>query len=227
MRALGEPLAQENLGDGVRLLRLNRPTARNALSIALREAVSDVFDESIRDTSVRALVLTGTGETFSAGFDLTEFRAAANDPGLHTRIWASSDRFHHTVWRCPLPVICALNGPAIAGGLDLAVLCDLRIAHDGVWFSRPEIDFAVPLFEPLRDIVGGAKARELCLVPRKVDADEALRIGLINQIVSTADLLDESVALARRIASRPHEAVRATKAKFTATTMAARPTLAL
>jgi enoyl-CoA hydratase/carnithine racemase len=220
-------LIQEDVGGGVRLLRLNRPSSRNALSIALRDAVSDVVDESVRDTSVRVLVLTGTGQTFCAGFDLTEFQAAADDPGLHTRLWASSDRFHHTVWRCPIPIICALNGPAIAGGLDLATLCDLRIAHGGVWFSRPEVDFAVPLFEPLRDVVGSAKARELCLVARKVDADEALRIGLINHIVSPADLLDETVALARKIAVRPYETVRATKAKFTAATIAARPTLAL
>src|SRR3954451_9764412 len=90
---------------GVVLLRLNRPDQRNALSIQLRDEISHAV-ESLNNA--KALVITGTGSTFCAGFDLTEFTAAADDADLTTTLWASSDRFHHALLRCPIPVIAAL-----------------------------------------------------------------------------------------------------------------------
>lgn len=218
----------EDRGEGVWVVLMNRPEARNALSIALRDEVSQAVEVLGERDGVGALVLSGAGTTFSAGFDLGEFEQAAADPDLHARLWASSDRFHHTVLRCPVPVICALNGPALAGGFDLATLCDLRIAQPGVWFSRPEVDFGIPLFEPLRELVGGALARELCLSSRRVELDEAARIGLVNRIAAPDGALDEATLVAAEIAARPHHVVRATKAKFVAATgLAARPTLSL
>src|SRR3954454_3614546 len=83
----------------VHVLHLDRPAARNALSIELRDCISDALDAAAATTSVAAVVITGRGTTFSAGFDLTEFAAAATDPALTTQLWASSDRFHHTVLR--------------------------------------------------------------------------------------------------------------------------------
>jgi enoyl-CoA hydratase/carnithine racemase len=221
----GELLITER-DNGVVVLQLNRPTARNALSISLRDQISDGIDLLVARADVRALVITGVGQTFCSGFDLKEFTAAANDPGLTARLWASSDRFHHTVLRCAVPVICALNGPALAGGFDLATLCDLRVAQDGVWFARPEIDWALPLYLPLRDLVGGAIARELCFTNRRVELEEALRIGLVTSVAE--DALTEALELADQIAARPPEAVRATKAKIVAAAgISARPTLAL
>lgn len=223
-----ELLAVTTPTDGVAVLRLNRPEARNALSIALRDAVSDAVERLALDPDVRCVVLTGTGSTFSAGFDLAEFGPAADDPAEHVRLWASSDRFHHAVGRCPVPTIAALNGPALAGGFDLAVLCDLRIAQPGVWFARPEVGFAVPLYEPLRDLIGGAPARELCLTSRRVELDEATRIGLVNQVAPAGGALDVALGLAEEIATRPPATVRAVKAKFTgAAGFLARPTLDL
>lgn len=210
------------------LLRMNRSDVRNALSMALRDEVSHAVEVLGDRDGVGALVLSGAGTTFCAGFDLGEFEQAATDPGFHARLWASSDRFHHSILRCPVPVICALNGPALAGGFDLATLCDLRVAQPGVWFSRPEVDFGIPLFEPLRELVGGALARELCLSSRRVELDEAARIGLVNRIAGPGGALDEATCLAAEIAARPHDVLRATKAKFVAATgLAARPTLAL
>lgn len=215
-------------GDGVWLVRMNRPEARNALSIALRDKVSQLVELLGERDGVGALVLSGAGTTFSSGFDLGEFEQAAEDPDFHARLWASSDRFHHSILRCPVPVICALNGPALAGGFDLATLCDLRVAQPGVWFARPEVDFGIPLFEPLREIVGGALARELCLSSRRVELEEAARIGLVNLIAAPGSALDEATSMAAEIAARPHHVLRATKAKFvSATGLAARPTLAL
>jgi enoyl-CoA hydratase len=223
-----EHLQIDDHGGGVWVLRLHRPDARNALSIALRDDLSHAIDVlAVRD-DVGALVLTGTGSTFCAGFDLTEFGQAAQDADVHASLWASSDRFHHTVMRCPLPVVCALNGPALAGGFDLATLCDVRVAQPGVWFARPEIAFGVPMFEPLRDLVGGAVARELCFTSRRVELDEAVRIGLVNRVASEGRAAEEAIAWAQEIAARPRHVVRATKAKIVqAIPWAARPTLSL
>lgn len=215
-------------GDGIVVIRLDRSGRRNALSIDLRDDLSTAFDVLTARAGTRVLVLTGAGETFSAGFDLDEFAATDGDEQAAARLWASSDRFHHTVLRCPVPVLCALNGPALAGGFDLAVLCDVRIAQPGVWFARPEIGFATPLYEPLRELVGGARARELCLTTRRVELDEAVRIGLVNRVAPPGDALAATLELAREVAGHPADAVRAVKAKFVAAAaLAARPTLAL
>jgi len=212
----------ESHDDGVVLLRLNRPEARNALSIQLRDEIS----HAVESVTANVFVITGAGTTFSAGFDLTEFTAAAGDPDLSTALWASSDRFHHALMRCPVPVIAALNGPALAGGFDLATLCDLRIAAPGTWFARPEVDWATPLYRPLRDIVGGGLARELCLTARRVELDEAVRVGLVNAV--SEDPVTTALEWATQIARRPADAIRATKAKFIdAASIAARNTLAL
>lgn len=106
-----------NVAGGVATLTLNRPEKKNALSIALRDEVSDAIDSLAADASVKAIVLTGAGEVFSAGFDLKEFRELS-DPDHARRLWDSSDRFHHTILDCPLPTIAAVNGPAPAGGFD-------------------------------------------------------------------------------------------------------------
>ncbi|MEU1549685.1 enoyl-CoA hydratase/isomerase family protein [Nocardia sp. NPDC005745] len=223
-----EHLVVEDLGGGVWKLGLDRPDARNALSSSLRVAVSDAVDRLCGRDDVGALVLSGAGSVFCAGFDMAEFGRAAEDPDFGVELWASSDRFHHTLLRCPVPLIAALNGPALAGGFDLATMCDLRIAQPGVWFARPEVAFAVPLYEPLRDLVGGALARELCLTGRRVELDEALRIGLVNRVAPETGALEAAIELAREIAARPREAIRATKAKFvTAAGVAGRATLAL
>lgn len=214
------------LDDGVVVLRLNRPEVRNALSIRLRDEVSHAVEMFSANPATAAFVITGVGPTFCAGFDLSEFTAAADDPDLNTVLWASSDRFHHSLMRCPVPVIAALNGPALAGGFDLATLCDVRIAGPTAWFARPEVEWAVPLYRPLHDIVGGGIARELCLTSRRVELEEALRIGLVNSVAD--DPLASALELASAIAKRPSVAVRATKAKFIGVAgVAARDTLGL
>jgi enoyl-CoA hydratase len=215
-------------GGGVWIITLQRPEARNALSIALRDEVSEAVDVLAARDDAGAIVITGSGTTFCAGFDLTEFGPAATDPALHARLWASSDRFHHALLRCAVPLVAALNGPALAGGFDLATMCDLRVAQPGVWFARPEVEFASPLYALVRDLVGGAMARELCLTGRRVELDEALRIGLVNRVAEDGGALAGAIELAAQIAARPRDTVRATKAKFVAAAgIAARPTLAL
>jgi enoyl-CoA hydratase/carnithine racemase len=215
-------------GDGFATLTLNRPAKRNALSIELRDAISDALDELATDSEMKAVVITGAGSVFSAGFDLTEFERAVGDLEFGRELWASSDRYHDTVMRFPLPTVAAINGPALAGGFDLATLCDLRVAQPGVWFARPEVEFAIPLFGPLRELVGGALARELCFTARRVELDEAVRVGLVNRVAGDGGAIDLALELAAQIAARPRADVRALKAKVVAATgLAARPTLSL
>ena len=144
-----------------------------------------------RDERVRVVVLTGAGSTFCAGFDLKEF----SQPELARTIRDSSRRYHLAVWGFAKPMIAAVNGAALGGGFDLALLCDIRIATPDATFAHPEIKFgAPPLFTPLQWIVGAGIARDLCLTGRKIDAAEAHRIGLVNTIAD--NVLGEAVATA-------------------------------
>ena len=195
--------------DGVVTLTLNRPDKKNALSIALRDEVSDALDDLAGDDAVKTVVITGTGNVFSSGFDLREFQ----QPELTDRLWASSDRFHATVLRFPLPIVAAVNGPAIAGGFDLAVMSDLRIASETARFSHPEIEFGDVVYGPLHDLVGGAVARELCLTGRVVEAAEAKALGLVSSVVPVDGLADEVTRFTAMIGRAPRDVILRTKAK--------------
>ena len=144
--------------DAHAVLTLDRPTKKNALSTALRDEISDALDDLAGDESVKAVVITGAGDTFSAGFDLSEFPRALEDEAYARTLWASSDRYHHAVLRFPVPTIAAVNGAALAGGFDLAVCCDLRVAATTARFAHPEYTFGDVVYSPLADLVGGAIA---------------------------------------------------------------------
>jgi enoyl-CoA hydratase/carnithine racemase len=195
--------------DGVATLTLNRAEKKNALSIALRDELSDALDHLAGDETVKSVVVTGAGDVFSAGFDLREFQ----QPELSDRLWASSDRFHATVLRFPLPLVAAVNGPAIAGGFDLAVMSDVRVAADTARFSHPEIEFGDVVYGPLHDIVGGGLARELCFTGRVVEAMEAKALGLVSSVVPVSELAAEVTRFTDMIGRAPREVLLHTKAK--------------
>ena len=195
--------------NGVATLTLNRTEKKNALSIALRDEVCDALDALAGDEAMKTVVITGAGDVFSSGFDLREFQ----QPELADQLWASSDRFHATVLQFPLPLIAAVNGPAIAGGFDLAVMCDLRVAADTARFAHPEIEFGDVVYGPLHDLVGGAVARELCFTGRVVEAPEAKALGLVSSIVSPAELMDELARFTDQIVRAPRDVLLRTKAK--------------
>ncbi len=208
------PLSLDHPADGVARLTLDRPERRNALSIELRDALSDTLDALARDPDVRCALLTGRGTTFSAGFDLGQFAAAAEDASLGDRLWASSDRYHATVLQFPLPLVAAVNGPAIAGGFDLAVMCDVRLGATTARFSHPERTFGPVVYAPLRELVGGATARDLCLTGREIDAVEAHRLGLLAEVVEPEALADAALAVGGGAAAAPRELLVTTKAKI-------------
>jgi enoyl-CoA hydratase/carnithine racemase len=198
--------------DGVAVVTMRRSEKKNALSIALRDAIADALDALAADESVRAVVLTGEGQVFSAGFDLTEFQES--DPEFQRRLWASSDRFHSTVLRFPLPIVAAVNGPALAGGFDLAVMCDLRVVADIARFAHVEYAWTEVVYRPLRELVGGSLARELTLTGRDVDAAEAHRIGLANAVVAADEVVPRAVVMATAIAAMPRDIALRSKAKI-------------
>jgi enoyl-CoA hydratase/carnithine racemase len=196
----------------VALLTLDRPDKRNALSIEVRDAMSDALDSLAADEGVKVVVVTGRGDTFCAGFDLKEFERL-DDEDHAARLWASSDRWHRTLLETPVPVVAAVNGPALAGGFDLAVMCDIRVAADTVRFAHPEQRFSDVVYGPLHDLVGGAVARDLALTGRSIDAEEARRLHLVSQVVPAGEVVDAALAVAADIAKAPREILRRTKAK--------------
>jgi len=198
---------------GIATIVLSRPEKKNALSIVLRDEVSDAVDRLVADEAVKAIVVTGAGTMFSAGFDLGEFRNLG-DPEHAAHLWASSDRFHHAFLRCPLPTLAAVNGPALAGGFDLAILCDLRIASSTATFAHPEVTFGDVVYGPLHDLVGGAVARELALTGRPVDAAEALTLRLVSAVVAPDQLEAEIARWTGHLARVPRELLMRTKQKI-------------
>ena len=116
----------------------------------------------------------------------------------------STDRFHLRLINFPKPLVAAINGSAMGGGLDLAVLCDVRVAAEDAAFAHPEIKFGAPvLYGPLAEVIGGGLARDLCLSGRRIDAQEAYRIGLVSSVVPLDRLLDEAMVIANSIAEAP------------------------
>lgn len=202
-------LSSESMGDGVVLLTLNRPERRNALSAQLRRDLTDALAGLAVDDSCQVVVLTGAGGTFCAGFDLKELQAS----DAPDELFADADAYHHAVHTFPKPVIAAICGPAVAGGLDLAAMCDIRVAQTDATFGQPQVRFGVPAaFELMRSVLAEPVARELCLTGRVVDAVEAERMGLVNHVVDSA--LDHALALALMIAASP--AAAAVKAQIVA-----------
>jgi len=200
--------------DGVEVLTLNRPAKKNALSIALRDQISDALDAIAADEDVRCAVVTGEGDTFCAGFDLTEFDNP--DPSHHEKLWASSDRYHNTLLAFPLPLVAAVNGSAIAGGFDLAVCCDIRVAAQTARFAHPERLFGQVVYAPLHDLVGASVASDLVLTGRVLHAVEAEVTGLVREVVAPEDTLAAGVRVAATVAEAPRDLLVQTKAKIIA-----------
>lgn len=199
--------------DGVVLLTLNRPEKRNALSVEMREEGCEALARLADDESVRVLVVTGADPVFCSGFDLREFEAAAADDAFEQRLWASSDDWHRRWITFPVPTVAAVNGPAVAGGFDVAVMCDLRVVADTATFAHPEVRFGDVVYGPLHDLIGGAAARELCFTGREVDAVEAQRLGLVTRLVPAAEVRTAAIELATQIAAAPRPTLARLKAK--------------
>jgi enoyl-CoA hydratase/carnithine racemase len=196
------------IAGGIGILTLYRPERRNAISVEMRHEILECMHKWKESKSVGVMIITGSGDAFSAGFDLTEF----NHPERFSEIFETSSRYHRELWNFPKPTIAAVNGAALAGGFDLAKLCDIRICSPRAVFGHPEIKFGIPpLVTPLRWIIGEGLARHLCLTGKRVDAMEACRIGLVSEVVEGEKLLERAVKIAAEIMETPMEALKLTK----------------
>ncbi len=198
---------------GVALVTMDRPEALNALSFRLIEELVAALETLDADPDVRAIVLTGAGErAFAAGADVGEM--AAGTPESMARD-GSFERWD-LVGRVRKPLIAAVRGFALGGGCELAMACDMIVAADTAKFAQPEIKLGVIPgaggTQRLPRAIGKAKAMELILTGRSIDATEAERIGLVTQVVPAAETVDAALALAGRIAAMPPTAVLAAKA---------------
>ena len=205
-------ILQERRG-AVAILTLNRPDKRNALNGQLRCAFLGAMDTVARDQEIRAVVLTGAGEkAFVAGADVTEFegRSAVEQYRI-----SKAPTLHEAIERLPKPVIAAVNGYCLGGGMELALACDVRIASDTATFGQPEINLGIIPggggTQRLPRIVGLGAALKLILGGEHIDAAEALRIRLVDEVVPAAVLLDRAMAFATRLAAKSPVAIAAAK----------------
>jgi enoyl-CoA hydratase/carnithine racemase len=197
--------------DGIGMIILNRPEKRNAISIQMRKEISYCLHEWRETSAIGAVIFVGAGSSFSGGFDLNEF----GNPACFPELLKSSTEYHLDIWTFPKPVIAAVNGPAMGGGFDLATLCDIRLGSESAMFGHPEIKFgAPPFFTPLRWIIGEGRARELCLTGRKVNAQEAFQIGLVNQVFKDNELLEQAIQMGKTILEAPGDTLKFTKEFF-------------
>lgn len=207
-----QAIVTEERPDGIGIITLSRPEKRNAISIRMRREISSYLDRWRESPAIGAVIFTGGGKAFSAGFDLDEFAS----PELFDSLLESSSRYHRDVWSFPKPTVAAVNGPALGGGFDLATLCDIRIGSESCAFGHPEIKFgAPPLFTPLRWIIGHGWARDLCLTGRRIPASEAHRIGLVSEVAENGRLMERAIEIATAILAAPPETLRFTKAYLT------------
>jgi len=198
--------------DGVALVTIDRPDARNALSFALLAELAAELQRLDRDGRTRVAVITGSGErAFAAGADIVELADQTPERLRSERPFDAWDR----IWSIGIPLIAAVRGFALGGGCELAMSCDLIVAGDDAQFGQPEIRIGVMPgaggTQRLTRAIGVARAMELILTGRSMPAAEALAAGLVSSVVPAAETIPAALGLADRIAAMPPLAVRAAK----------------
>lgn len=210
----------------VRVIALDRPEVRNALSQALQGELAAAFDDAAEAETVRAVVLTGSGSAFCAGLDLEELKAIRTRSTEANR--ADSERFMallRRIYTFPRPVVAAVNGHAVAGGAGLVSVCDVAVMDDAakIGYTESRIGFVAALVGVfLVRQVGEKHARELLLSARLIPAAEAARIGLVNEVRPADEVLPRALEHARAMAGNAPSSLAMTK-----TLLAALPSLGL
>ena len=198
----------------VATITLNRPEAMNSIDAEMRQACVEAFDRIRTDESIRVVVLTGSGRAFCTGSDLKN-TYPPEDGYARAAFGGEGDKSLADLIKVDKPIVCAINGYALAGGLEIALACDLRIAADDAKFGLPEVAIgSIPGAggtQRLPRVVGMGHALHLMLTGERIDAAEALRIGLVTRVVPAAELLAAATAIAAKIAANAPLAVRAVK----------------
>ena len=212
--ANGKMLAE--VDDGIGLITFNQPEKRNAMSVDMWAGFSDILDEYAADDAVRVVVLTGEGhKAFVSGADISQFEQQRGNADAQAEYDRLTSAGRAKLAKFEKPVIARIRGFCLGGGLAIAMNADLRIAavdsEYGIPAARLGIAYGFEMVRKLVSLVGPAHARTLLYTGTRIDAAEALRIGLVNQLVEDQDLSDTVVELARRIADNAPLSVRAAK----------------
>lgn len=210
-----EPVLLIENREGIATLTLNRPQARNALSQELRTALVQAFHRLRSDPDNGVIILTGSGRAFCAGLDLKELSGLEGDASQLGSIVAEQEDVVHAMESCELPILGAVNGPAIAGGIELALACDLVIASTAASFADTHVKLGVlpgwGLSQKLSRAIGVARAKELSLTGNTMSAEQAASWGLVNRVVAPDELLPTCRTVAKDILQGVPESVRAMK----------------
>jgi enoyl-CoA hydratase/carnithine racemase len=195
-------------GEGVGLARLNRPDARNALSADLMEELAEIVEAWDLDPKVRCIVIAGGDEYFAAGADIKAMRDRTFQEALST----PTARFWPRLAGCRTPLIAAVSGYALGAGCELALVCDMIVASETAEFGQPEILLGIIPggggTQRLARVMGKQRAMELVLTGRRIDAEEAHRLGVVTQLAKKKQWLETALELAHVVARRPPIAVR-------------------
>jgi 2-(1,2-epoxy-1,2-dihydrophenyl)acetyl-CoA isomerase len=201
--------------EGIAVITLNLPEVLNALEVRLERELLKALKDCGQDEEVRAVVLTGAGRAFSSGGDIKKMEKGLQI--FEAKSWVEDGgNLADAIATMPKPIIAAVNGPAVGGGVNVALFCDFVIASEKAYFS--EIFSQVGLIPDagghwiLPRLVGYRRAIELIFTAEKIDAQRALELGLINKVVSHEDLMEESLSLAKKLAKGPTRAFGLTKA---------------
>ncbi len=199
--------------EGLATVTFNRPDKLNALNQKMLEELGAALAAVELDPSIRVLLLTGAGRAFMAGADIAVFRGL--DPLGGKRLAQEAHRLLLTLERLEIPVVAAVHGYALGGGLELAMACDVIYAADDARFGQPEINLGlIPCFggtQRLSRLVGQAAAKELCLTGRLIDAAEAQSLGLVARVFPAASFREEVRRSVQTLAAKPRAALRAIK----------------
>lgn len=203
MTQLNQEVIVERLDEHIAIVRLNRPKFRNALNLEIRQQLAKVFHEFVDDETLRCVILTGNEESFAAGADIEDMASLSAIEMYHRhteRLWAA-------VGECPVPVIAAINGYALGGGLELAMNTDIIVAGKGAKLGQPEARVGIMPgaggTQRLTRAVGKFNAMYLCLTGDIISATEAQRLGLVSRLVEDDEVMTEALRIAKHLATLP------------------------
>ena len=197
--------------DAVGIITLDRPEKRNALSPELMEELAAAVEAFDSDSELHCIVIAGNDDVFAAGADIK----AMSERGFQDVIEHSTIAYWHRITACRTPMIAAVSGFALGGGCELALICDMIVASETAEFGQPEITLGIIPgaggTQRLARVIGKQQAMELVLTGRRINAEEALRLGFVNRVAPKDAWLDEAIELAGVIARRPPLAVKMAK----------------
>jgi len=201
----------ERPAEGVALIRINRPESRNALNTEVRKLIAQHLTEIGEDSTTRCVVLTGNEKSFAAGADIKEMAGI----GAIEHMQRGTDKLWRTIASCPKPVIAAVNGFALGGGCELAMICDIIIAGESARFGQPEVKIGIMPggggTQRLARAIGKYKAMKFCLTGDLFNAKEAYEMGLVSEVVADAEVEKRAIAVAMQIAEMAPLAVQLIK----------------